>query len=86
MAGYEIGLWPNPNNGSFYLSIHLPGHQDVDLRLFNALGQIVEARRLTDAYRTTVYFEGVNLASGVYQLQISSDSFRTTKKVVVSKN
>jgi hypothetical protein len=86
MAGYEIGLWPNPNTGSFFLSISLPDHQDVDLRLYNALGQIVEQRRLEDAYRTRIYFEGVNLADGVYQLQISSAQFRTVKKVIVARN
>jgi PKD repeat protein len=85
LPDYEVGLWPNPNDGSFYLSIHLPNHQDVDLRLYNALGQIVEQRRLEDAYRTNIYFEGINLAAGVYQLQISSDQFRVTKKVIVAK-
>lgn len=85
-AGYEIGLWPNPNTGSFYLSISLPAHQNVDLRLYNALGQIVEQRRLVDAYRTQVYFEGLNLSDGVYQLQISSEAFRAVKKVVVARN
>ncbi len=86
MAGYEFGLWPNPNNGSFYLSVSLPAHQDVDLRLYNALGQVVEQRKLVDAYRMQVYYDGLNLADGVYQLQISSETFRTVKKVVVARN
>jgi hypothetical protein len=85
-AGYEVGLWPNPNTGSFYLSLSLPAIQDVDLRLYNALGQIVEQRRLEDAYRTRIFFEGINLADGVYQLQISSNEFRAVKKVVVARN
>jgi hypothetical protein len=86
MAGYEVALWPNPNNGSFFVSISLPAHQNVDLRLYNALGQIVEQRRLVDAYRTQLFFDGVNLSDGVYQLQISSETFRAVKKVVVSRD
>jgi hypothetical protein len=86
MLGPEIGLWPNPNNGSFYIAIHLPSHQDLTLRLYNALGQVVEQRLLTDIMQSTLFFDGVNLSDGVYQLQISSSEFRVTKKVVVYRD
>ncbi|MFN8396563.1 MAG: T9SS-dependent M36 family metallopeptidase [Bacteroidia bacterium] len=83
MGGAEVTLWPNPNDGSFFLTIHLAEHQDVDLRLYNNLGQIVEQRRLVDVYRTRVFFEAKNLADGVYHLQIGNADFHVAKKVVV---
>lgn len=83
LPGYSATLWPNPNNGSFTVHVTLPSAQDLDLRLYNALGQLVAQRQLQAVNDATVDFVGLPLAEGVYHLQIGNADFRVVKKVVV---
>jgi trimeric autotransporter adhesin len=81
--GYSATLWPNPNTGSFSVRVTLPSPQDLDLRLYNALGQLVAARQLRGVDDGVVDFVDLPLAEGVYHLQIGNADFRVVKKVVV---
>lgn len=83
LPGYTATLWPNPNGGSFTVRVTLPSPQDVDLRLYNALGQLVAQRQLSAVSDAAVDFVDLDLAEGVYHLQIGNDSFRVVKKVIV---
>jgi PKD repeat protein len=83
LPGYTATLWPNPNGGSFTVRVTLPSPQDVDLRLYNTLGQLITQRQLSAVSDAAVDFSGLPLAEGVYHLQIGNADFRMVKKVVV---
>jgi len=78
---------PNPFDASTILRYDLPEAADVELSVYNLLGQ--EVRRLVDgevgAGFHTVTFEAGDLPSGVYLYRITAGDFSQTRRMVLTK-
>jgi len=65
--------YPNPFNASTKIGFHIPRRADTSLRIYNLLGQevqtLIEGR--LDAGEHAVYFDGKDLASGIYFYRLS---------------
>lgn len=73
----KISLWPNPSeNGSFNLSVGL----DAEVKVFNAQGACVYSGNV-EADKTAEI--SLNLAAGIYNVQIINEGGLTTKKLIV---
>jgi hypothetical protein len=91
----EFGLeqnMPNPFNPSTQISFALPSAAQVNLTVFNVLGQ--QVRTLVDDYMPAGYQTvtwdgtdntGVTVASGVYFYRIAAGEFAATKKMLLLK-
>ena len=94
----EIGLnpvefnleqnYPNPFNPSTTISFSLPSKSDVELKVFDSLGQLVQTliseNLASGSHRFD--FSASHLASGIYMYQLSIDNkFVQTKKMVLTK-
>ena len=78
-----ISIVPNPTDGHTSVNIDLPSSTPVQLTLFNAMGQVVHASRLSGQ---AVYRHALDLSSfanGVYYLEASTDNNKAVKKIVV---
>ena len=79
--------YPNPFNPSTTISFELPQDSNVQLRVYNVLGQEVET--LLDEPRSAGYhqvnFNASNNPSGVYFYKISADSYSNTRKMMLVK-
>jgi hypothetical protein len=79
--------YPNPFNPYTTISYHIakPGH--VILKIIDVLGRevmtVVDKEQKAGPYE--IYFDGSNLASGIYYYTITSGDFRDTKKMVLVK-
>ena len=71
----SISLYPNPNNGSFSLS--LP-EEECDITVFNSLGQVMH-HSLGNGL-TTLNLD--NLSKGMYFVTVKSDSLNITQKFI----
>jgi hypothetical protein len=93
---YELKQnYPNPFNQSTVISYHLPANSDVELTVYDVLGQkvvnIVNEKQNIGKYE--INFDAVNLTSGVYfyRLKVSGSdlgkagSFVQTKKMLLLK-
>jgi hypothetical protein len=69
-------VFPNPNTGSFTIR----GLANVDLKLFDELGRVVQSIRLEEASHYEITLR--DLAAGLYFL---SDSHGLYEKIVVTK-
>jgi Secretion system C-terminal sorting domain len=79
--------YPNPFNPSTRIEFSLPIQGNVELKVFNVLGQEV-ASLLNENMkpgRHTVTFDASRLATGVYLYRITAGSFVSTKKMLLLK-
>lgn len=80
----SLNIYPNPTNGAFTVSFALEKREDVRIAILDAVGRIVEQKDLGKVEGPTeVAFDLSNEASGVYMVQITSDSGVITKRITV---
>lgn len=80
-----INVYPNPTSSNFNLDFTLMEDQDLNIELFNNMGQVVYTNRSgrlgVGSHRFTVSTD--DLADGIYMLQLSSDKGTITKRVSI---
>ena len=81
LSQYSDGLfvYPNPSTGDFKIQ----AQQAIDLKLMNALGQLIQNLKLEESNNYEVHVSG--LANGVYFVTGLSDEKEINQKIVVSK-
>lgn len=79
--------YPNPFNSTTEISYSVPENSRVEVRLFNILGEevavIAEGYHAAGVYR--MKFDGKEMSSGLYFLQMNSGRFREVKKIILLK-
>ncbi|MDI6804458.1 MAG: T9SS type A sorting domain-containing protein, partial [Bacteroidota bacterium] len=90
---FSIGSYPNPFNPTTVINYALPENAQVELKVFNTLGQEVAAlvNEVQEAGYKTVRFDANNLPSGVYYYRLVANaipsgqagSFVQTKKLML---
>jgi hypothetical protein len=77
--------YPNPFNPETTISFQLSSRNDVDLRIYDALGRIVATlvNKMMDPGRHEVLWDATMAPSGVYFYTLRSGSFSQTKKLIL---
>jgi hypothetical protein len=79
--------YPNPFNGITTITYDLPAAANVTLTVYNIIGQrvatLVNDFQLPQQY--TIPFPADNLPSGVYFYRLTTNTFSTTKKMILMK-
>ncbi|MEP1141227.1 MAG: T9SS type A sorting domain-containing protein, partial [Balneola sp.] len=79
--------YPNPFNPSTNISFTIPVSENVEITVYNILGKKVSEitnKKFTKGTHT-VSFDASHLASGFYLYQINTNSFISTKKMILIK-
>ncbi|KPL08785.1 MAG: hypothetical protein AMS26_23890 [Bacteroides sp. SM23_62] len=85
LAGLEINLYPNPNNGRFIIESERFELKDVVLEIFNEKGQLIWNREIKDEIGTLrESVELNNAADGLYLLRVRNKSGIVNKRFVIS--
>ncbi|HEY3295412.1 MAG TPA: right-handed parallel beta-helix repeat-containing protein [bacterium] len=79
--------YPNPFNPQTEIRFDLPEAVQVELKVYNSLGQLVSTlvNESRPAGSYTVTWDGRHLASGMYLCQIKAGNFTATKKMLLMK-
>ena len=80
-----VTVYPNPNSGRLFLTVKLPYYQDVEVLVFDAVGQLINSRKLNQILATQVDFDLSNNAKGVYYFKVKTDMGMVTKQVTLIK-
>lgn len=78
-----ISMFPNPNSGEFKINIALAESQDVNITLYNTIGQVVETRSLQNVSSTVVDFNLSNKSEGFYFVNVKTKNGDITKRISV---
>ena len=83
----NVNGYPNPFNSSTTIRIKLPSYRDnIDLNLFNVLGQHVKTETIRNVSGDVSYIlDASAFSTGLYFLRVSSGNFHTTTKLMVLK-
>ena len=81
----NLMVMPNPNNGVFSILATLNTQQNLTFKIMNYLGQTIGENREQDVTRQVFQLDMSNHPNGVYFIEISNGTQKTTKKVVISK-
>ena len=79
----SVNLYPNPSNGEFNLSINFAVKQDVEIRVFNTIGELLASRRMNDTSSSFVKFNLNNNAEGFYFVNIKTNNQSITKRISI---
>ena len=79
--------YPNPFNPETRIDFSLPIKQFVSLKVYNALGEVVEelANGYKEAGSYTILFNASDLASGIYIYRLETQDFTINKKMTLIK-
>ena len=82
-----VGAYPNPFNPTATINFYLPEANVVKLVVYDVNGRLVAT--LVDGYRAAgpqeAFFDGSNLASGIYFYHLTSGDFSAAKKMILLK-
>jgi len=83
----NISIYPNPNNGSFKISIDGLNEEVLKLSVYNLVGQLINETEVTPingSVQKQIELEGLN-NEGIYLINMSSANQNITRKITVLK-
>ncbi|MEO6303260.1 MAG: T9SS type A sorting domain-containing protein, partial [Bacteroidia bacterium] len=81
----NITVMPNPSSGLLSLIFTLPKQEDVNVRIFNPLGQQISSDRIENVTNNMINIDLSNRADGIYFIEVSNGTERVIKKVIISR-
>lgn len=80
-----IQIYPNPSKGIFNLSIVLDKAQDLNIKVYDLIGDLIEEINYTSTNTANYPIDLSGKDSGTYLIRISGDNDSTTKRIVLTK-
>ena len=80
----QLNIYPNPNTGEFVIEMEITKPQDIQLRIFNILGQEIFTENIINIKGK--YSKQINLnkhPTGIYNVQLLTDKAIINKKIVL---
>jgi hypothetical protein len=78
----EIGLYPNPNNGTFNIQF-TPSSEKTNVVIFDVRGRVIFDKQYQNNGLFNESIQLDNIESGIYLVKIQDGSRKITKKIIV---
>jgi len=82
--GFMVKVYPNPFSNTFHLRVESSSDENLQLKIYNTLGQLIE-RKTTESYYGTDITLGNNIAGGVYFLEVQQGENKKVLRIVKSE-
>jgi len=80
----NINVMPNPNNGVFNLVFTLPKEENLIVRIYNSVGQLISVTEVENVANNVISVDLGGKPDGIYFTEISNASERVVKKIIIS--
>lgn len=81
-----LKVYPNPSTGDVYIEFSQDPTEDVQIEVFNALGQrLIERSYSAQTIQSRIHIDLDSAVSGAYMMKISSAGQYITKQIIVRK-
>lgn len=84
MEFQTLNVFPNPNKGSFTVSLNEVGSQTIDIHAFDLRGRLISKKSYNN--KTNHFYETIdlnNVQPGMYLLNVSDGIRQSTKKIII---
>ena len=78
----SIRVAPNPNDGTFRLFVNMETTKDLEITVFDNIGQIIQTQSLSAVKGQNIDFDLSNQTNGVYNIRISDGQSIISKRIV----
>ncbi|MEM7370693.1 MAG: T9SS type A sorting domain-containing protein [Bacteroidota bacterium] len=78
----HVSVFPNPNNGTFVLSVELDRRADLAIEVFNSRGQSLIRKMTEGVLQLEESFNLEGQASGIYMVKVTTDRGSVTEKIM----
>lgn len=83
--GAGVTLYPNPTSGKINAAVSLDEAKDVDVKVFNTLGQMIQQQHWGNVTNSVYTIDLSNQPNGMYFVKLITDKTTITKKVMVNR-
>ena len=80
-----LSVYPNPTTGVIILNTNLPENQEVNIAVYNTMGQEVAAVQNGKVSNGQYSIDLTNQSNGIYYVKMNLNGNIITKKVVLNK-
>lgn len=81
----NVTLYPNPSNGIVSLIATLPGSQNLEVSIYNALGQLMSVSKFAGVSSNVFNLDINEYSNGVYFVTINNGDEKITKRLLINK-
>lgn len=81
----SVDLFPNPSDGKFSLVTSFQSAQNVDLRIYNLLGELVYSDKLDQVRQNMTEINMQDKPGGIYFVELNNGEEKVVKRIVVAK-
>ncbi|NNF01450.1 MAG: T9SS type A sorting domain-containing protein, partial [Bacteroidia bacterium] len=78
-----FNVFPNPNDGTFEISMAFATIQDVELSIYNSIGKLIENKFYTDIINSNQQIDLTQFGKGIYLISAKSDDKHYSRRVIV---
>ncbi|HWY99076.1 MAG TPA: T9SS type A sorting domain-containing protein, partial [Bacteroidia bacterium] len=80
-----VKLYPNPSSGIINAELSLEKASDVQVEVYNMLGQVVQTVHWSDVSNNTYVLNLSGHANGMYFVKLMTDNATITKKIMLNR-
>ncbi|OFY87540.1 MAG: hypothetical protein A3F72_20900 [Bacteroidetes bacterium RIFCSPLOWO2_12_FULL_35_15] len=81
----SINIYPNPNNGSFNISVELEKSDDIYLKILNIVGQEISSKKISNTLGGTYAIDLTTETNGIYFVEIKTNNSKVVRKINLIK-
>ncbi|MBE9468032.1 MAG: T9SS type A sorting domain-containing protein [Bacteroidetes bacterium] len=79
----DITIKPNPNQGSFTIKLNSIFNRDIDIKIYNLLGQTIWTKKVINYNSTEIKINLDNINGGMYIIQVITESEILKSKIKI---
>lgn len=78
-----LTIYPNPTNGLFNISVELSKTNDINMAVYNFIGQEVSRKKIENTLGGVYTLDLTNQPEGAYFIHVTADNYNVVKKIIV---